>query len=96
MVLDLANMSWHDRDMGPWASVIVGIAALLAVFFAVMGFRGLMDAIEHHSAECGACHRTTLLPLPLGSQQCWRCHYGRSRSLSASRLMIVLTHRHRA
>jgi hypothetical protein len=76
--------------MGPWASVIVGIAALLGVFFAVMGFRGLIDAIEHHACRCGECGRTTLLPLPLGSDQCWRCHNRRRRvaHLVISRLLL--------
>lgn len=63
--------------MGPWASAIVGVAAVLVVFFAVMAFRGLMDAIDRYPGPCGACGRTTLLPLPLQSHRCWRCHYGR-------------------
>jgi hypothetical protein len=57
----------------------VAIAAVLAVFVAVMGFRGLIDTIDNCSGRCGACGRTTLLPLPLGSHQCWRCHYARRR-----------------
>jgi hypothetical protein len=76
--------------MGPWASVIVGIATLLAVFLAVMSFRGLIDAMDHYSGQCGACGRTTLLPLPLGSHRCWRCHYGRGRvvHLVIDRLLV--------
>jgi hypothetical protein len=73
--------------MGPWASAIVAIAATLAVFFAVMGFRGLIDAIDHYCDRCGVCGRTTLLPLPLKSQKCWRCHYGQGGVLH-----LIITH----
>ncbi|HET6911640.1 MAG TPA: hypothetical protein VFH54_20120 [Mycobacteriales bacterium] len=32
--------------MGPWADAIVSVAALAAAFFAVMGFRGLLQALD--------------------------------------------------
>jgi ribosomal protein S27AE len=78
--------------MGPWAYAIVGIAALLAVFFAVMGFRGLIDAIDQYSGECERCGRTTLLPLPLESHQCWRCHYGRRRAAHLAIVRLLVRH----
>jgi len=61
--------------MGPWASAVIALASLAAVFFTVMGFRGLIEALENFSGRCVTCARTTTLPLPAQRQQCWRCHY---------------------
>jgi hypothetical protein len=61
--------------MGPWASVIVSVASVGALFIAVMAFRGLMEAVEHATGRCDACGRTPMLPVPLRSHRCWRCHY---------------------
>jgi hypothetical protein len=33
-------------NMGPWGTAIVAVAAVAAGFFAVMGFRGLMQALD--------------------------------------------------
>jgi hypothetical protein len=60
--------------MGPWATTIVSVAAVAAVFFAVMGFRGLIEGIEGFAGRCADCHRTTLLPLPV-SHRCWHCRH---------------------
>jgi len=62
--------------MGPWATVIVIVATVVGVFFAVMGLRGLVQVLEGLSACCARCGRMTLLPLPLGSHECRRCHHG--------------------
>lgn len=61
--------------MGPWASAVIAVASLAAVFFSVMGFRGLIEAVENHSGRCVTCARRTLLPLPAQRHECWRCHY---------------------
>lgn len=61
--------------MGPWAAAIVTVASLAAVFFAVMGFRGLIEAVENFSGRCVTCGRATMLPLPTQPHQCRRCHY---------------------
>ena len=89
-MLDPYYLSCHDRYMGPWASAVMAIAALLAAFFAVMGFRGLIDAIDNYSGRCGTCGRTAVLPLPLETHQCWRCHHGRRRvmQLVTGRLLV--------
>jgi hypothetical protein len=62
--------------MGPWESAVVTLAALAAVFFAVMGFRGLLEALDRSTGRCVGCERATFLPLPPESHRCWRCHYG--------------------
>ena len=61
--------------MGPWASAVIAVASLVGVFIMVMGFRGLIEAMENFSGRCVTCARTTLLPLPAQSHECWRCHY---------------------
>lgn len=60
--------------MGPWASVIVGVAGLTATFLAVMAFRGLVDALEGFTS-CAECGRTAMLPLPVSGHRCWRCRH---------------------
>jgi hypothetical protein len=60
--------------MGPWASAVVAVAAAAGVFFVVMGFRGLIEAIEQASGRCAQCGRVSLLPLPLGTRRCLHCH----------------------
>lgn len=75
--------------MGPWASAVVAVASLAAAFFAVMGFRGLIEAVENSSGRCVTCSRTTFLPLPAQRHECWRCHYGSLRHQMAS-----VRHRH--
>jgi hypothetical protein len=62
--------------MGPWASAIVGVASLAGIFFAIMGFRGLLQALDRSSGHCAHCGCTTLLPLPSRSHECRRCHFG--------------------
>ena len=64
--------------MGPWESVIVAVSVVAGVFFAVMGFRGLVETVTRCSGECQDCGRTTLLPLPQ-SLRCRHCHYGALR-----------------
>lgn len=78
--------------MGPWASVVVAIGAVAGVFFAVMGFRGLIDTVQQFSGQCAGCGRTTLLPLPLQSHECRRCHHV---DLGLGRLMLRRPHLHR-
>jgi len=77
--------------MGPWASVVVAVASLAAVFFIVMGFRGLIEAVDHFSGRCGTCARTALLPMPTGRRECWRCHY----ALLLHQLVRLASVRHR-
>jgi hypothetical protein len=60
--------------MGPWASTIVAIASVAALFFAVMAFRGLLEGIEGFSGRCDVCHRTPLLPPPI-SRLCRHCRH---------------------
>lgn len=67
--------------MGPWAWTVVAVAASVGVFFAVMGFRGLVDAVENFSGRCVGCGRTTLLPMSPQSHRCRRCHYGGLRTV---------------
>ncbi|HET6815828.1 MAG TPA: hypothetical protein VFH66_01180 [Mycobacteriales bacterium] len=62
--------------MGPWESVIVVLSSLAGAFFAVMGFRGLIETLDDYSGKCAACGRTTLLPLPPQTLRCRRCHDG--------------------
>ena len=62
--------------MGPWATVIVVVASCTGTFFAVMGLRGLIEALQGFSAPCARCGRTTMLPLSLRTHECGRCHYG--------------------
>jgi hypothetical protein len=76
--------------VGPWASVVVAVAAVAAVFFAVMGYRGLLETMENFSGRCITCARTTVLPLPERSRECWRCHY----ALVMQRLTARLSMRH--
>lgn len=61
--------------MGMWAVVVVAVAVVAGVFFAVTGFRGLMEVLENYSGGCLRCGRTTMWPLP-SSHACRRCHYG--------------------
>ena len=61
--------------MGPWATAIVAIAAAAACFFALMGFRGLIEVLEDFSGRCERCGRATMLPLPPGRHECRRCHH---------------------
>ena len=65
--------------MGPWESVIVVLSTVVGAFFAVMGFRGLIETLNDYSGECAGCGRTTLLPLPPQSLRCRRCHYAALR-----------------
>jgi hypothetical protein len=60
--------------MGDWATAIVVVASLAGVFFAVMGFRGLIDALDSSTGRCARCGRAGLLPLPTRSHECRRCH----------------------
>ena len=78
--------------MGPWASVIVAVASLAAVFFTVMGFRGLVEVVENFSGRCVSCARTTLLPLPAQRHECWRCHYALLRHPLAGRASLRHPH----
>jgi hypothetical protein len=61
--------------MGPWASAIVAVAAVVATFITVMAFRGLLDALEGLASRCAGCGKTTLLPLPVQPHQCWHCRH---------------------
>jgi len=74
--------------MGPWASAVVAVASLTAVFFTVMGFRGLVEAVENFSGRCVTCSRTTMLPLPAQRHECWRCHYALLRHPRAGRASL--------
>jgi len=67
--------------LGPWADVIVSVAAIAGIFFVVMGFRGLVETIEGHSGRCCECGRASMLPPPASSHECWRCHRGHLRVL---------------
>jgi len=67
--------------MGPWESVVVTIAGLAGVFFAVMGFRGLIETLDNGSGRCLRCGKAPNLPLPTQSHRCWRCHYPIDRSI---------------
>jgi hypothetical protein len=64
------------ENMGPWASAIVAAASLAGAFFAVMGFRGLIEALDDTSGRCARCGRAAYLPLPPRCHECRRCHYG--------------------
>jgi rRNA maturation endonuclease Nob1 len=66
--------------MGPWATVIVVVAALAATFFAVMAWRGLVECFERYSGHCVGCGRTTLLPLSPQTHECRRCHHAARRA----------------
>jgi hypothetical protein len=68
--------------MGPWASAIVAVSSMVAVFFVVMAFRGLIEAWDGFSGRCTGCDRVTSLPVPLRRPLCWRC---RHESLELSR-----------
>jgi hypothetical protein len=57
-----------------WADTIIAVASVAAVFFAVMGFRGLIEGIQKFSGRCDECHRATLLPPPI-SHRCWHCRH---------------------
>jgi ribosomal protein S27AE len=61
--------------MGPWESAVVAVAAVTGVFFAVMGFRGLIDALDNFSGHCVDCGRVAILPLSPQRHLCLRCHY---------------------
>jgi len=78
--------------MGPWASAVIAVASLVAVFFMVMGFRGLIEAVDRFSGRCVTCARTTLLPLPAQRHECWRCHYALLRHPLASRASLRHPH----
>lgn len=60
--------------MGPWASGIVAVAGVSAIFLAVMAFRGLVDALDGVTA-CAQCGKATMLPLPVSGHRCWRCRH---------------------
>ncbi|HET7530084.1 MAG TPA: hypothetical protein VFJ98_03905 [Mycobacteriales bacterium] len=62
--------------MGPWAAATVAVTSPAGAFFAVMGFRGLIDALDGSSGRCARCGRAALLPLPT-SHECRRCHQAR-------------------
>jgi hypothetical protein len=62
--------------MGLWESVVVAVATVVGVFFTVMGFRGLLEAVESFPGRCARCGRTAMLPLPSQTHECWRCHHG--------------------
>jgi rRNA maturation endonuclease Nob1 len=78
--------------MGPWASAVIAVASLVAVFFMVMGFRGLIEAVDNFSGRCITCARTTLLPLPAQRHECWRCHYALLRHPLARRASVRHLH----
>jgi hypothetical protein len=59
--------------MGPWEWLIVAGASLAGAFFAVMGFRGLIDALDRSSGRCTLCGRTPMLPLS-PTHECRHCH----------------------
>jgi hypothetical protein len=61
--------------MGPWASVIVAVAAITAVFLVTMAFRGLINTLDGLAARCGECGKLAMLPLPVGRQRCWHCRH---------------------
>jgi hypothetical protein len=61
--------------MGPWASAIVAVSGVVAVFFVVMAFRGLVETLDGFPGRCTGCGRVTSLPVPLGRPQCWRCRH---------------------
>jgi hypothetical protein len=73
--------------MDAWAWTIVAVASVGAMFFAVMGFRGLIETLDSFSGSCAGCGRTAMLPLPSQSHRCLRCHFGAvtSRHLTARR-----------
>lgn len=74
--------------MDGWEDAIVAAASVAAVFFAVMGFRGLIEGVEGFSGRCDDCHRATLLPPPI-SHRCWRCRHSGSAVQSAQRELGV-------
>ena len=53
---------------------VIAIAALIGLFFAVTGFRGLIEVLDRASGRCVGCGRTPALPLPT-QNLCWRCHH---------------------
>lgn len=61
--------------MGPWASVIIAVAAMTASFVAVMAFRGLVNALDGLTTRCAECGRTANLPLPVDRHRCWHCRH---------------------
>ena len=63
--------------MGPWASVIVAVSAVVAAFLVVMGFRGLIDAVVGVTARCSECRKAPMLPLPVSCARCWHCRHPR-------------------
>lgn len=65
--------------MDGWADTIVAVASLAAVFFAVMGFRGLIEGVEGFSGRCEDCQRATVLPPPI-SHRCWRCRHSAAKT----------------
>lgn len=69
--------------MDGWADTIVSVAAVAAVFFAVMGFRGLVEGFEGFSGRCEDCHRATVLPLPI-SHRCWHCRHAHVSAAQAA------------
>lgn len=61
--------------MGAWAWAVLAIATIAGIFFTVMAFRGLIEAVDHFAGRCVVCRKVTVLPLPTQSHRCWRCHY---------------------
>jgi hypothetical protein len=68
--------------MGPYAITIVVVASVLAVFLAVMAYRGLVADVDPEggagSRHCRDCHRDSVFPLST-SHQCWRCQRSDTR-----------------
>jgi len=66
--------------MGPWATAIVSVSALLGAVLAVLAFRGLVEAVELADNRCEDCGRLGSWPLPVRAHTCWRCrHPGRAQ-----------------
>lgn len=70
--------------MGPWASAIIAVAAVLAFFIAVFAFRGFMETVGRIGNRCEGCGRDGSWPLPLAPHLCWRCRHSASVSTASS------------
>jgi len=67
--------------VGPWASAIIAVSALLAAVLSVCAFRGLVEALELADNRCEACHRAVAWPLPVRGHTCWRCRHSGQRAV---------------
>lgn len=74
--------------MGPVALAVVAAASSLAVFLAVMAFRGLLEDVDPVRGGCRNCHRVPMVPMA-ASRKCWRCRHQRFTT-------VVPTLRHRS